>query len=175
MRHFLRFFRSRLAVLAGAAAILTSTAAAERNDWYRNARVWIHCDNHSGMLGQGLTPEALTAMFGTVPCDLIQVSAQSNGFATYLAKVGTTNPQGQGYDTLAVFKGVTAKLGRRLGVYMSVDRRPPEIKEHPEWAAREADGSISVVGDPIVCQKPNRLQKGYLYERFIPQIREVIA
>jgi hypothetical protein len=164
-----------LAVLAGVALTLASSVAAERNDWYRNARVWIHCDNHGGLLGQGLGSDVLTAMFGTMPCDLIQVSAQSNGFATYLAKVGTVNPQGQGYDTLAVFKEVTSRLGRRLGVYLSVDRRPAEIRDHPDWAAREADGSISVSGEPIVCQKPNRQQQGYLYERFIPQIREIIA
>ncbi len=177
MRRYTCGFRPGLAVLAAvsAALALANAAAAERNEWYRNSRVWIHCDNHSGLLGQGLTAEALAAMFATVPCDLIQVSAQSNGFATYLAKVGTTNPQGQGYDTLAVFKGVTAQLGRRLGVYMSVDRRPGEIKDHPEWAAREADGSITISGEPIVCQKPNRRQQGYLYEHFIPQIREVIA
>ena len=162
-------------MLAGAALALANAAAAERNEWYRNSRVWIHCDNHSGLLGQDLPAEALAAMFGTVPCDLIQVSAQSNGFATYVSKVGTTNPQGQGYDTLATFKGVTSRLGRRLGVYMSVDRRPGEIKDHPEWAAREADGSITISGEPIVCQKPNRRQEGYLYEHFIPQIREIVA
>jgi len=164
-----------LAFLAAAVLVVPALVGAERNDWYRDARVWVHCDNHSGLLGQGLTAEALTALFGSIPCDLIQVSAQSNGYATYLSTVGTANPQGGGYDTLATFKDVTGRLGRRLGVYMSVDRRPMEIKDHPEWAAREADGTVSISGEPIVCQKPNRQQRGYLYERFLPQIREIIG
>jgi len=156
---------------------LASCAAAQprRNDWYRNSLVNIHMDNHSGLLARGVPVEELIAAFRTVPVTMIQVSAQSNGYATYPTKVGLTNPDAGGYDVLATFKQVTTKLGKKLCIYMSVDRRPLQLKDHPEWAMRTAKGEISINGDPCVCNRPNRDQKGYLYEQFLPQIKEIIA
>ena len=148
---------------------------AARNEWYRDSVVNIHFDNHSSLLGQGQTVEQLVEALGTVPVSMIQVSAQSNGYATYPTSVGLNDPALGGWDTLAVFKEVARRLDLKLCIYMSVDRRPLELKEHPEFAAVGADGKPSVAGDPIVCQRPNREQKGYLYERFLPQIREIIA
>lgn len=146
-----------------------------RNEWYRHSLVNIHFDNHSSLLGQGQTVDELTAALSTVPVQMIQVSAQSNGYATYPTEVGLDNPGRKSHDTLGTFKEVARRLGLKLCVYMSVDRRPLELKDHPEWAAVGADGQPIIVGDPIVCQRPNREKKGYLYERFIPQIREIIS
>lgn len=154
---------------------MTVMADPARGDWYRHSLVTIHCDNHSGLLGRGLTVDQLTAMFATIPAEMIQVSAQSNQHATYPTQVGLTNPDAGGYDTLAVFREVTRRLGRRFCVYMSVDRRPLQLKDHPEWGARDAKGEQEVVGDPIVCNRPNPERRGYLYEQFIPQIEEIIA
>ena len=39
---------------------------------------------------------------------------------------------------------------------MSVDRRPLDIKDHPQWAAIDADGKPSINSEPIVCQRPHR-------------------
>lgn len=147
--------------------------AKPRNAWYRNSLLSIHCDNHSGALGQGQSVDDLTAAFGTIACDMIQVSAQSNGYATYPTEVGLRNPDP--YDTVGTFKEVTRRLGRKLCVYMSVDRRPMDFKLHPEWFQIGADGKPVLNGEPVVCQRPNADHKGYLYERFLPQIREIIA
>jgi len=113
-------------------------------------------------------------MFADVPVTMLQVSGQSNGHATYPTQVGTNNPSANGYDTLAAFKRVTRGQGKKLCVYMSVDRRPLDIKDHPQWAAIGADGKPEINGEPIVCQRPHRDGTGYLAERFIPQIREII-
>ena len=40
---------------------------------------------------------------------------------------------------------------------------------------RDARGEIVVNGDPCVCNRPNEAKKGYLYEQFLPQIREIIT
>lgn len=146
-----------------------------RNDWYRQALVSIHCDNHSGLFGKGVPYEDLVAAFKDVPVTMIQVSAQSNLYATYPTQVGLNNPDAGGYDTLGTFKKLTQQLGLKLCVYMSVDRRPLQIKDHPEWAQRDARNEIIVNGDTVVCQRPSREKKGYLYERFIPQIQEIVS
>jgi hypothetical protein len=157
--------------------LVASGAVAQkpRNDWYRNSLVNIHCDNHSVLLGKGVPLEELVEAFRGVPVTMIQVSAQSNGYATYPTKVGLNNPNADGYDTLATFKQVTQQLGKKLCIYMSVDRRPLQVKDHPEWAMRTARGEITINGDPCICNRPNREQKGYLYEQFLPQIKEIIA
>lgn len=142
--------------------------------WYRDSVVNIHFDNHSGLLAKSVSAEELAAMFAGVPVTMLQVSAQSNGHATYATKVGLNNPSAQGYDTLAAFKDLTRRQGKKLCIYMSVDRRPLDLKEHPEWGAINAEGKQDINGEPIVCQRPHRDRSGYLYERFIPQIQEII-
>jgi hypothetical protein len=160
-------------LLAGSA--LPGQAQAPRNAWYRESIVNVHCDNHSALFGQTVPFDDLAAMWATAPVTMIQVSAQSNGYATYPTQVGLTNPGAQGYDTLRTFRDITRRQGKKLCVYMSVDRRPLELKEHPEWSGINAAGQPEINGDPCVCQRPNREKKGYLYERFLPQIREIIT
>ena len=167
------------AILLGSAACITETHRARtvplRTDaWYRDSVVNIHFDNHSGMLAQDLPQDELEKLFADIPVTMLQVSAQSNLHATYPTLVGTNNPAANGYDTLAAFKTLTRRQGKKLCVYMSVDRRPLDIHDHPEWAAIGADGNPEINGEPIVCQRPHRDGKGYLYERFIPQIQEII-
>ena len=164
-----------LTLTAAVAVASLAAAAPARNDWYKDSLVNIHIDNHSGPVGRGVPVEELVAAFRGVPVSMIQVSAQSNGYATYPTKVGLVSPDWGTYDTLATWKQVTQKLGVKLCIYMSVDRRPLQLKDHPEWAMRNAKGEISVNGDPCVCNRPNRAKQGYLYEQFLPQIREIIA
>ena len=166
-------------ILLGSAACVTETHLGRstplRTDaWYRDSVVNIHFDNHSGLLAKDVPPEKLAAMFADVPVTMLQVSGQSNGHATYPTQVGTNNPAANGYDTLAAFKRVTRQQGKKLCVYMSVDRRPLDIKDHPQWAAIGVDGKPEINGEPIVCQRPHRDGTGYLTERFIPQIREIV-
>jgi len=164
-------------LLGTAACVAEKSSAAKplRTDaWYRDSAVNIHFDNHSTLLGQSIPPNELAALFADVPVAMLQVSGQSNGHATYPTLVGTNNPAAHGYDTLGAFKAFTQRQGKKLCVYMSVDRRPLDIKDHPPWAAIDADGKPSINGEPIVCQRPHRDGGGYLTERFIPQIREIV-
>lgn len=169
-------FRKGVGTLMIVSFFAVSSLAADepRNQWYRESRVWVHFDNHSSPLGKGLTPDDLTAMLGTIPADMLQVSAQSNTYATYPTTVGWNHPQAEGYDTIGTFREVTRRLGRRFCLYMSVDRRPVQLAEHPEWSAIDAQGKPMLNSEPIVCQRPNRQGKGYLYEQFLPQIRELV-
>lgn len=153
----------------------TLSAAEPRNQWYRDSRVWVHFDNHSSLLGKGQSVDDLTAMLGTIPADMLQVSAQSNTYATYPTELGWNHPQADGYDTVGTFKEVASRLGRKLCLYLSVDRRPIQLKEHPEWGALDAQGKPIINGEPIVCQRPNRRHQGYLYEQFLPQLRELVT
>ena len=166
----------RLLLMASMLATIASCAGAQgRGDWYRTSLVNIHIDNHSGPVGMNVPVDEMVAAFRDVPVGMIQVSAQSNGYATYPTKIGLVSPDWGSYDTLATWKEVTRRLGVKLCVYMSVDRRPLQVKAHPQWAMRDAKGEISINGDPCVCNRPNREKKGYLYEQFLPQIREIIA
>ncbi len=171
-----RLVGMRMGVLAMAALLAVSSLAEDgpRNQWYRDSRVWVHFDNHSSLLGKGQSVDDLTAMLGTIPADMLQVSAQSNTYATYPTTVGWNHPRAEGYDTVGTFREVSRRLGRRFCLYMSVDRRPVQLAEHPEWGAIDAQGKPIINGEPIVCQRPNRQHKGYLYEQFIPQIRELV-
>lgn len=168
-----------VAVFLGTAACVTESRHGRpeplRTDaWYRDSVVNIHFDNHSGLLAQNVPQRELEALFADIPATMLQVSGQSNGHATYPTLVGTNNPAANGYDTLAAFKALTRRQDKKLCVYMSVDRRPLDLKDHPEWAAIGADGKPEINGEPIVCQRPHRDGKGYLAERFIPQIQEII-
>lgn len=154
--------------------LLSATSSADRNDWYRESLVNIHFDNHSALLAQGQDVDEIIEMLRTVPVTMIQVSAQSNREATYPTEVGLNNPAANGYDVLGTFRTVADRLGLKLCVYMSVDRRPLDIAQHPEWSQIGADGKPSLNAEPIVCQRPTLEKDGYLYERFIPQIHEII-
>jgi len=165
----------RYTMLACALVAVGSVVAAERDAWYRGSVVNLHFDNHSDLLAQEVPREDLAAALASIPVGMVQVSGQSNRWATYPTAIGLDNPAANGYDTLAVFREITRAQGKKLCVYMSVDRRPDQLAAHPEWAAREADDKVSVNGEPIVCQRPNRERKGYLYEQFLPQIKEIIA
>ena len=166
-------------ILIGSSACVTEThfgcSEPLRTDaWYRDSVVNIHFDNHSNLLAKDVPPEKLAAMFADVPVTMLQVSGQSNLHATYPTQVGTNHPAANGYDALAAFKRVTRQQGKKLCVYMSVDRRPLDLKDHPQWAAIGADGKSEINGEPIVCQRQHRDGTGYLAERFLPQIREII-
>ena len=162
-------------VIAPVAFLTLSLAHAQpvaRNEWYRHAIVSAHCDNHSGPLGMGQSLDDLTRMFGSIPLSMIQVSAQSDGPATYPTKVNVNNPDLKGYDTPGTFKEITRKLGRKLCIYMSSDRRAPLLKLHPDWAVVNAEGQPDSI---VVCERAHRDKTGFLYEAQIPQIREIIA
>jgi len=172
---FLCGLLASISVLCGSVAAEERPAApAARTGWYRQSIVNLHCDNHSGLLGQSIAADELPAMFAALPVTMIQVSAQSNAYATYATQIGLKNPAAQGYDTLATFKEIARRQGKRLCIYMSVDRRPLDLKTHPRWAAVDAQGQPEIAGEPIVCQRPHHDHSGYLAERFIPQIQEII-
>ena len=51
-------------VLCMASAVAFGEDGPKRNDWYRHATLIIHCDNHSGLLGKGLSVDELVKALG---------------------------------------------------------------------------------------------------------------
>lgn len=168
-------------VLLGSAACVTEThrhrSPALRTDaWYRDSVVNIHFDNHSNLLAKDVSPGELASMFADVPVTMIQVSGQNNLRATYpTPSPGTNNPAANGYDTLAAFKRVTRQQGQET-LRLHVGRPPSAGHQGSPGMGRAigADSTPEINGEPIVCQRPHRDGKGYLTERFIPQVREII-
>jgi hypothetical protein len=146
-----------------------------RTEWYRQSLVNVHFDNHSCLLGHEQTPAELEAMLSQLQCTMIQVSAQSSGTATYPTAVALVHPQDPNYDTLAVFARIARAQNKKFCIYMSSCLRERELKEHPQWNLIGPDGKpAGSRPGQTMCQRPNRARRGYLYERFLPQIEEII-
>lgn len=148
---------------------LLGAADPPRNDWYWNAIVTLHFDNHSQLLGRGETVESLTAKLRGIPVSLIEVSAYS-GKVTYPSQIGVMTSGAEEFDTPAVWKQVAQNLGVKFGLYMDVmgDAR---TNTHPEWLRVDATGKR---GDRT-CFRPGADGHGYLEDGYIPLVQEIIA
>jgi hypothetical protein len=150
-----------LAVLS--AGVLS--AEETRNDWYWDAGVTLHFDNHDQLLGQGETAESLTAKLRGIPISLLEVSARS-GRVTYPSRIGVMRPGAAEFDTLAVWKKVAQNLGVKFGVYVDV-MSDALTGAHPEWLREDAAGKRG----ERTCLRPG----GYLEAAHIPMMEEIIA
>lgn len=172
------FYQNRCWLLVAIGLALAARADAwdpARTEWYRQSLVNVHFDNHSCLLGRGQTAAELDTMLGQLHCGMIQVSAQSSGTATYPTAVGLVHPLDPGYDTLGVFARIARSQNKKFCIYMSSCLREQELKQHPEWNLIGADGKpAGSRPGQTMCQRPNRVRRGYLYERFLPQIEELI-
>ncbi len=162
--------RSTIPLLLLLSCVTCPCPAAEPATWYWDSPVNIHWDNHSGPLGKGLSVDQIADMFAGLDVDLIQVSARSTPYATFPTRIGLPNPTLGDYDTLATWRAVTRKLGKRLGVYINTIEEPRMTEEHPEWMSVNASG-----GRTGLCLRPSADGRGYLETILIPLVREIIA
>ena len=110
-----------------------------RSDWYRDALVVVHCDNHSALLGKGHSIDELTEMMRDIPVPMIQVSAfGAVGTTTYPTDI-RPHPQLGDWDTLAAWREVARRLGHRFCVYINT-RGLRISKDHPAWTQLDASG-----------------------------------
>lgn len=141
-----------------------------RENWHENAFFGVHHDLHAGVidtdLGAELTPQHLREFLQRVKPDWIQCDCKGHGgYTSWPSSTGPTSP-GVKRDALRIYRDVTRELGIRLGVHYSGVRDNAAVQEHPEWARIDAEGK----------PKPGHTCRtsGYLRERMIPQMIEVI-
>jgi hypothetical protein len=164
----MRVSRVTVFVIALGLLVVPPSRGAEPNAWYWDSPVNIHWDNHGRPLGQGMTPEEIAKLFEGLDVDMIQVSARS-GYTTYPSRVGVPNPALDGYDTMATWREVTQRLGKRMWVYINVIDAPHLVAEHPDWRRVDAKGNKSKV-----CNRPSADGSGWLEQYAIPLVREIV-
>lgn len=168
---------AELTLCVTAVLILVQAAAAQgtteaRREWYRRSIVNLHFDNHSRLFGQGMTVDEIVEILRPLRVSMIQVSARSGGGATYPTIVGVPAKGAEEYDTLAVWREVTGRLGTRLGIYINTIGDKPLLDANPgKWRRVNAAGTVS---DDRVCILPSVAGTGYLEQVHIPQVLEII-
>ncbi len=166
-----------LTVLAVGATVMTGCSAAPkpRSDWYRDALVVLHNDNHSNLLGKGHSVDELTEMVRDIPVPMIQVSAfGAVGTTTYPTTIRPHRDQGD-WDTLAAWKQVADRLDRRFCVYINT-RGLRISKDRPDWMQRDARGKgKGRHGGLDICLRPSPDGSGALESLFLPMLREIVT
>jgi len=144
-------------------------------EFYWNSIVNIHIDNHSTLVGKGMSAEEIAARIRDLPGDFIQVSAFGNAaiLPTYPSAV-LPNPELDGWDTLAVWKRACELAGKRFHIYLNTKAwKAAELK--PEWRQLNAAGMpmFSGKGQHGACARPSADGAGLLEARLLPILREV--
>lgn len=130
----------------------------------------IHFDFHAGMdcrqVGKTLTRRMLRDMLELVKPDYVQCDCKGHpGIASYPTKVGTPAPGFVG-DPLKLWREVTAEYGVSLYMHYSGVVDQAAVKQHPDWAALQPDGTpwgqVTSVFGP------------YVDELMIPMFKELI-
>jgi hypothetical protein len=129
----------------------------------------IHFDFHAGPdnpeIGKNTTPEMVEAIIDAAHPDYIQIDCKGHpGISSYPTKVGNPAPRFAG-DPLRVWREVTARRGVALYMHYSGVWDSEAIRQHPEWAAINADGSTNRNANSFFGPYANRL--------LIPQLREL--
>lgn len=157
--------------LTGAAVGLAQELDQSRNEWYRHSVVNLHFDNHSRLFGRELTVEQIVDMLRPLRVTMIQVSARSGGGATYPTRVGVGVAGTDEYDTLAVWREVTRRLGVKFGIYMNTIGDKLVAQQNPgKWRRVDASGKAS----EDLCILPSPAGTGYLEQVHLPQVLEVL-
>lgn len=131
----------------------------------------IHFDFHAGPdckeIGQNTTPEMVENIIQLVKPDYLQIDCKGHrGLSSYPTKVGNQAPGFVG-DPLKVWREVTAKHGVPLYMHYSGVWDSEAIIQHPDWAARNADGSTN--------KNATSFFGPYADQLLIPQLRELAS
>ena len=162
-----------LSLLFLAVCVLLGAPAAEGQDPPRLKRadsfLGIHFDLHAGEdcteLGKNTTPAMIENIINLVHPDYLQIDCKGHpGLSSYPTKVGHQAPGFVG-DPLRVWREVTARHGVALYMHYSGVWDSKAIKEHPDWAARDADGSNN--------ERATSFFGPYAQKLLIPQLREL--
>ena len=161
------------AALLITAGMALSIGAAEPGDPPRLRRadsfLGIHFDFHAGEdcteVGRNTTPAMVENIIQLVKPDYLQIDCKGHaGVSSYPTKVGHPAPGFVG-DPLRIWRDVTARHGVALYMHYSGVWDSNAVKEHPDWAAVNADGKPSTTATSFFGPYAERL--------LIPQLREL--
>jgi len=158
-----------VSLLLAAVGVATAADATPKRLRRADSFLGIHFDFHAKAddtnVGQNTTPAMVETIINLVHPDYLQIDCKGiYGLSSYPTKVGHPVPGIIG-DPLRVWREVTAARG--VGLYMHYGglEDAKAIKEHPDWAAINADGqpneSVASVFGP------------YAEKLLIPQLREL--
>lgn len=143
-----------------------------REDSFFGLHFDLHPHDKDTELGRLVTPEMVRRIIRAARPDYIQYDCKGHvGYLGYPdSKVSAVagGPTGQGIvkDSLAIYRQVTAEMGVGLYVHFSGVWDDVACKDHPEWAAVDAQG------------KPSERYASnfgpYVIERMIPQMKEIV-
>lgn len=134
-----------------------------------DAFLGIHFDFHAGPdckeVGSRTTDEMVQAIIDKVRPDYIQIDCKGHpGYCSYPTKIGNPVPGFVG-DPLRVWRETTRRNGVSLFMHYSGVWDSRAVALHPDWAARNADGTPS--------ENATSVFGPYADELLIPQLREL--
>ncbi len=129
----------------------------------------LHFDFHAGMdcteIGKNTTREMIERVIEETHPDYIQIDCKGHpGLSSYPTRVGHPAPGFVG-DPLRLWRQVTAEHGVALYMHYSGVWDSEAIRQHPEWAVVNADGSRN--------KNATSFFGPYVNELLIPQLREL--
>lgn len=125
-----------------------------------------HATQNDNQIGKTFYAETIDSMLSLIKPDYIQVDCKGHpGISSYPTKVGNPAP-GFVKDINKIWRDVTAKHGVGLFVHYSGVIDNEAVKMHPEWAAINRDGKISVTNTSVMSP--------YVDKLLIPQMKELI-
>lgn len=158
-------------LLAGEAAPTTPAAPAGTPPRLKRSEAFlgIHFDFHAGRdcteIGRNTTPEMIAAILEQVKPDYLQIDCKGHpGLSSYPTKVGNPAPGFVG-DPLRLWREVTARHGVSLYMHYSGIWDSEAVRQHPDWAAVNADGRPDANATSPFGPYVDRL--------LIPQLREL--
>jgi len=134
-----------------------------------NSFLGVHFDFHAGPdcreVGKNTTPAMVENIIALVHPDYLQIDCKGHpGLSSYPTKVGHRAPGFVG-DPLRVWREVTARRGVALYMHYSGVWDSKAVKEHPDWAVVNADGSPN--------SRATSFFGPYAEKLLIPQLREL--
>ncbi|MCX6900226.1 MAG: hypothetical protein NT105_16200 [Verrucomicrobia bacterium] len=165
--HKLRF--PIVSLLLAAVAVVTAAAATPKRLKRADSFFGIHFDFHANKdctnVGANTTPAMVENIINLVHPDYLQIDCKGHpGISSYPTKVGYQAPRIVG-DPLRVWREVTATHGVGLYMHYSGVWDSKAVKEHPDWAAINANGKPS--------ERATSFFGPYAEKLLIPQLREL--
>lgn len=129
----------------------------------------LHFDFHASaddtLIGNTVTEGMVDSLLRAVKPDFIQVDSKGHpGFSSYPTKAGIP-ARGFVKDPLQIFRKVTAAHHVALYAHHSGVYDIEAVRQHPEWAVVQADGTR----DP----EKNSVHSDYVTKLLIPQLKEL--
>lgn len=147
-------------------------------NWHATAAFGVHYERYPSardtVLGRDITYDYLAGELKRIRPDYLQYVAKSTaGFSNYDTIAGTPSP-GIASDQLAVVRQVTSDLGIKLVIGYAGLWDAQAVQEHPEWVHIESSGQPGPVHVNLRAVAQVCPSSGYVDERMIPQMLEII-